>query len=146
MNTTSRQPSAPDVQETTRGNTSFHQVLILLGAGASLFLVGGSKTLADRTRDAIEDESRREAAGLIADEIEQAKQRVIEQFVESRDDFFDVARRHEATGPEIDAALSRGVEEAERFQRELLELRSRLKQQVTSTEWSEVFPDPGLSD
>ncbi len=121
--------------------TAFHQVLILVAL--SFFGGGGGEaSLGERTRDVVRDDVRREAAGAIADELEQALRDHQAGLVQVRDAFFEVARHHGATAEQLDAALSAGLVRAEDFQRSLQDARARLREQVTAEEWQELFGDP----
>ena len=119
---------------------SFHQVLILIAL--ALFGGGSGKgSLSERASDVVSNDARRLEAVAIAEEIEMTVQQHRELRLELRDRFFELARTHGSTAGELEAALDRGVLEAERLQGALLNARTRLKSHVNAEEWRELFED-----
>lgn len=123
------------------------QALILLaawlffGGGASTALVVYERPASDvkkAIKRVIPDGNRREAMLSDIDKWEALQEQEDKQVRNDRERLMDILRRKDSPRSAVDPILGQLDERFSQMDRRFLDLRFRLKEQVTSTEWAEL--------
>jgi len=127
-------------QEPRRAMTGYHQVLIIL-FGAMFFGGGGSVDITKRVKKTVGDDVRKERAMRIAEELDALPGNVVGDLISSHRDFYEALSSPELDPDAIRASLDVMIELLHEGDERGLELRFRLKDQLTAKEWGKVWDD-----
>jgi hypothetical protein len=127
------------------------QVLILLAAW--LFFSGGASTalvvyehpaseIKKTIKRVIPDDTRREALLTNIDTWEWVQEKQDEQVRDAREKLLEILRRKGSQSYEVETIVAKLDERFAEMDRKFLDLRFRLKEQVTRAEWSQLVAQP----
>jgi len=128
----------PNRPARTAAPTAFHQVLIIL-FGALFFKGGAGDPIADRVKDAVEDDARRPAAVAAAEALDASLKRDAAEVIRWHEGFYALIGTAEATADDVRANVDEFIATLEGLEREQIDLRRALAESLEPSEWGEVF-------
>ena len=126
----------PNRPARTAAPTAFHQVLIILFG--ALFFKGGAGDVADRVKDAVEDDARRPAAAA-AEALDASLKKDAAEVIRWHEGFYALIGTAEATADDVRANVDEFIATLEGLEREQIDLRRALVESLEPSEWGEVF-------
>ena len=117
-------------------------IAILLGSLiAALFGGDEMPPLADLVREQVTDEGRSGRAAGVAEDLEGALRDFEEARLTALDRLFEIDARHDATTADYEAIRIDFESRQEQAETSILDLRFRLKDEMTRDEWKALFDD-----
>ena len=114
--------------------------ILFLGGGGVVGYFYDLDSIEKKVKDAVVDDTRRDAALDVLDAAEDRVEEYGDSLSDLADEFYDQLQVKGAAKANVDERRARFSADLNSFQDDIIDLRTRLKAQMTREEWAQVFP------